>query len=60
MKEFKTFMDFRMNIDLIPTTVALDVMTRINDWLISDGNIEDKYIKRQLQYASQFIEVKED
>ena len=60
MKEFKTFMDFRMNIDLIPTTVALDVMTRINDWLISDGNIEDEYIKRQLQYASQFIEVKED
>ena len=59
MKEFKTFMDFRMNIDLIPTTVALDVMTRINDWLISDGNIEDEYIKRQLQYASQFIEVKE-
>ena len=55
MKEFKTFMDFRMNIDLIPTTVALDVMTRINDWLISDGNIEDEYIKRQLQYASQFI-----
>ena len=60
MKEFKTFMDFRMNIDLIPTTVALDVMTRINDLLISDGNIEDEYIKRQLQYASQFIEVKED
>ena len=59
MKEFKTFMDFRMNIDLIPTTVALDVMTRINDWLISDGNIEDEYIKRQLQYASQLIEVKE-
>ena len=59
MKEFKTFMDFRMNIDLIPTTVALDVMTRINDWLISDGNIEEEYIKRQLQYASQFIEVKE-
>ena len=59
MKEFKTFMDFRMNIDLIPTTVALDVMTRINDWLISDGNIEDEYIKRQLQYVSQFIEVKE-
>ena len=57
MKEFKTFMDFRMNIDLIPTAVALDVMTRINDWLISDGNIEDEYIKRQLQYASQFIEV---
>ena len=54
MKEFNNFTDFRMNINLVPELVALDVMTRINDWLISGGNLEDEYIKSQLRYASLF------
>ena len=59
MKEFKTFTEFRFNMDLVPVAVAFDVVVRVNDWLLSGGNIEDEYIKRQLQYVSQFIEVKE-
>ena len=55
MKEFNNFTDLRMNINLVPELVALDVMTRINDWLISGGNLEDEYIKSQLRYASLFI-----
>lgn len=55
MKEFKNFTDFRFNMHLIPEVVALDVMVRINDWLISGGQLEDSYIKHQLKYASQFI-----
>ena len=31
MKKFKDFTDFRLNMSLIPETVALDVMVRIND-----------------------------
>ena len=55
MKEFNSFIELRCNIDLIPVTVALDVMTRINDWLLSGGQLEDSYIKQQLKFASQFI-----
>ena len=54
MKEFKNFTDFRFNMHLIPEVVALDVMVRINDWLISGGSLEDEYVKKQLKYASQF------
>ena len=55
MKEFKTFAEFRLNIDLIPNTVAIDVMKRINDWLSSGGKEEDPYIQKQLKFASYFI-----
>lgn len=55
MKEFNTFSDFRFNIHLIPEAIALDVMIRINDWLISGGTLEDRYIKQQLKFASNFI-----
>ena len=55
MKEFNTFSDFRFNIHLIPEVIALDVMIRINDWLISGGTLEDRYIKQQLKFASNFI-----
>ena len=55
MREFKDFTDFRYNIDSIPAAVALDVMVRINDWLISGGQLDDSYIKQQLKFASQFI-----
>ena len=55
MKKFKTFTEFRFNMDLIPTQVALDVMTRINDWLLSGGDIEDEYVKNQIEFASKFI-----
>ncbi len=55
MKEFNTFSDFRFNIHLIPEAIALDVMIRINDWLISGGTLEDRYIKHQLKFASNFI-----
>ena len=56
MREFKDFTDFRMNIDLVPGAVAPDVMVRINDWLISGGQLDDSYIKQQLKFASKFIE----
>lgn len=58
MREFKDFTDFRYNIDLVSEAVALDVMVRINDWLISGGQLNDSYIKQQLKFASKFI--KED
>ena len=55
MKKFKDFTDFRLNMSLIPETVALDVMVRINDWIISGGSLEDEYVKRNLRFASKFI-----
>lgn len=55
MKVFKNFTDFRMNIQLIPEIVALDVMARINDWLLSGGTLEDQYVMQQLEFASNFI-----
>ena len=58
MKEFNSFIELRCNLDLIPVTVALDVMTRINDWILSGGSIEDEYVKKQLKFASQFINYK--
>lgn len=58
MKEFKTFHDFRMNMNLIPEIVALDVLVRMNDWILAGGTLEDEYIKRQLKFASHFIENK--
>lgn len=56
MKEFKNFSEFRMNMYLIPEIVALDVVVRIQDWIISGGSLEDEYVKKQLKFASQFIE----
>ena len=55
MKKFKDFTDFRLNMSLIPEAIALDVMTRINDWIISGGSLEDEYVKRNLKFASKFI-----
>lgn len=56
MKKFNSFSDFRFNMHLVPEIVALDVMVRINDWLMSGGSLEDEYVKKQLDFASQFIE----
>ena len=53
--EFKNYDEFRLNIDLIPNTVALDVITRICDWIVSGGKLDDNYVKTQLKYASNFI-----
>ena len=58
MQEFKNFNEFRLNMNLIPEVVALDVMTRINDWILSGGSLEDEYIKKQLKFASNFINTK--
>jgi len=55
MKEFKTFTEFRNNMYLITEVVALDIITRINDWIMSGGSLEDEYVKKQLKFASQFI-----
>ena len=55
MKEFKSFIEFRYNMYLIPEIVALDILCRINDWIISGGSLEDEYVKKQLKFASQFI-----
>lgn len=56
MSEFKNYSELRFNLDLIPAGVALDVMSRITDWLVSGGNIDDNYIKKQLEFASKFIQ----
>ena len=56
MNEFKNYSELRFNLDLIPAGVALDVMSRITDWLVSGGNIDDNYIKTQLEFASKFIQ----
>ena len=53
--EFKSYDELRLNIDLIPNTVALDVITRICDWVVSGGKLDDNYVKTQLKYASNFI-----
>ena len=58
MKEFNSFTDFRLNMELIPKVVALDVMVRINDWLQSGGSLEDEYVKSNLKFASKFINYK--
>lgn len=55
MKKFNNFSEFRFNMHLVPEIVALDVMVRINDWLMSGGSLEDEYVKKQLDFASQFI-----
>ena len=55
MKEFKTLKDLFNNLDLIPEIVGLDVMVRIQDWMMSGGKEEDQYIQKQLEFASQFI-----
>lgn len=57
MKEFKNFNELKCNLHLIPEIVALDVMVRINDWILSGGSLEDMYVKKQLEFASQFIEI---
>ena len=56
MNEFKNYSELRFNLELLPTNVALDIMSRISDWLISGGTIEDSYIKKQLEFASEFIQ----
>ena len=58
MKEFKNFTEFRLNMNLVPEVVALDTLVRINDWLISGGQLEDRYVKQVLTFASQFINYK--
>ena len=58
MQEFKNFTDFRLNMELIPEVVALDTLVRINDWLLSGGKLEDRYVKQVLTFASQFINYK--
>lgn len=56
MKVFENFTDFRINMDLIPEIVALDVLCRINDFVLSGGDLESNYVKKQLKFASQFID----
>ena len=56
MKEFKTVSDLCNYWGLVPEVVALDVLGRILDWLVSGGEEKDEYIQRQLRFASQFIE----
>lgn len=56
MKEFKTVMELNCNLHLLPSNVAIDVLKRIVDWFNSNNTTaEDDYIKRQLKYASMFI-----
>lgn len=58
MIEIKNYNDLRLNLDLLPPSVALDVMCRICDWLSSGGCLDDNYVKTQLEYANNIIETK--
>ena len=55
MKEFKTLKDLFNNLDLIPEIVGLDVMVRIQDWMMSGVKEEEQYIQKQLKFDIQFI-----
>ena len=55
MNELKIYHEFRSNIHILPTYVALDVLLRINDWVVSGGKIEDEYVQNQIKYANKFI-----
>lgn len=55
MNELKIYHEFRSNIHILPTHVALDVLLRINDWVVSGGKIEDEYVQNQIKYANKFI-----
>lgn len=56
--EFKNYEEFRLNMNLVPDKIALDVMSRICDWITSGGKPNDDYVKTQLKYASNFIKTK--
>ena len=57
MKEFKNILDLTCNLHLIPNIVAIDTLKRITDWLVTPGNsVDDNYIKKQLAYASKFVD----
>ena len=55
MNELKIYHEFISNIHILPTYVALDVLLRINDWIVSGGNLEDEYVQNQIKYANKFI-----
>lgn len=56
MKEFKTVIELTCNLHVLPSNVAIDVLKRIVDRLNNTNTtVEDDYIKRQLKYASMFI-----
>lgn len=39
----------------VPTSVVLDVNSRIKDWLASGGNEQDNYILNQCKYVEKII-----
>ena len=42
----------------IPPHILEDVNKRITDWLASGGNIEDNYIKQQLDYLDKIVKTR--
>jgi len=45
----------------LPEKILIDVDKRITDWLAGGGNMNDLYVKRQIQYAircSQYNNIK--
>lgn len=55
MEAFNNYEEFTIGYREIPEVIALDVFKRICDWLSNGGNIEDDYVKKQLEYASKYI-----
>lgn len=55
MEAFNNYEEFTIGYREIPEVIALDVFKRICDWLSTGGNIEDDYVKKQLEYASKYI-----
>lgn len=40
----------------VPKFLSEDVSKRVNDWLVSGGNIEDDYITKQIIFLDRYIE----
>lgn len=43
--------------DKIPTLVVEDITSRINDWVLSGGDMEDSYVKKQFIYAERVLDI---
>ncbi len=56
--KIKTIDDLSRYIEYLPTAVIQDIDKRITDWLSSRGTLEDSYIKQQLRFAENVLNLK--
>ena len=59
--KINTMEDLNRNLNKLPIQAIEDINKRITDWMSEDGNsIEDPYIKQQLRYAENLINMREE